>query len=226
MALGAIIGLAASGLAAGAQKSAAAKSARAQQRIAASALRQQQEVYEQGRADLTPFTQAGQTGLPYLQAAAGGAGSPLYQLRLEESEKGVNRALAARGLYGSGTAIEALSANARRAAAEESEARWGRSLQLSELGLRGASALQGGAGNYQQAISNYAGMMGDAQAQKWLTQGQAGAGFAAGANQAIQGGLQNYYTQQAGGGGGGYFGQFGGVGTGAGSPIYNTPGVL
>lgn len=77
--------------------------------------------------------------------AFGGKLSRLYRLQVEETEKGLGRALAARGLMESGAAVRAYSENIRRLAAEEAERQWRRQAEVAEMGIRGGGqALQRG----------------------------------------------------------------------------------
>ena len=216
MAIGAIIGLATAAAARSSARKAATKANRAQVRALEAGIEQQKKLYEQGRLDLAPYRAVGPGSLNYLTSAAEGATSPLYQLQLEDSEKAINRALAARGLFGSGVGVEALGPNARRLAASEAQARWGRNLSLAGIGQQAATTSAGGGQALGQSIADNYRFIGSTRAQGALARGQAGVDFAGAANQAIQGGLSNYYTRQR-AGQPGYFSQFfGGGGGGAG----------
>ena len=210
---GPIVSLATSAAARSSARSAANKARRVQVRALAEGLAQQKQLYEQGRTDLAPYRAVGPGALNYLSSAAEGATSPLYQLQLEDSEKAINRALAARGLFGSGVGIEALGSNARRLAASEAEARFGRNVRLAGIGQQAVATSAGGGQALSQSISDNYRYIGATGANAALARGQAGVDFAGAANQAIQGGLSNYYTQQR-AGQPSYFSQFfGGGGT-------------
>ena len=176
----------------------------------------QKEQYTQGREDLAPFRGLAENALPYLTEAAG-AESPLYQMRLKDSQDAIEAMMAKQGRFGSGAAVAATAENARRVSAEEAEARWGRNLSLADM-ASGAAKYTVGAG--QQAASGIADSY-NKLGQTYYQQGQnkAGAygGIAGGLNQAVQGGMENYFFRQ-------YLDQYsptGGSGGGSANPNYS-----
>lgn len=117
----------------------ASKAAKAQKSAANSAnqvtlqqLAQQQRQYEQDRADLQPYREAGYTALGQLGqgTTAGGAfnrdftmadysADPGYQFRLEQGQRGVEASAAARGGVLSGGTLKALAKYNQGAASQE-----------------------------------------------------------------------------------------------------------
>lgn len=155
----------------------------------------QREMYNRLYGDLAPYRELSTEALPYLRQAAGEE-SPLYRLRLEDTEKAINRYLASRGLFNSGVAGELLAQNARRLSAEEAAQRWARMMGLAELGFK-ARGLGGRLGVATGSnVASTQGVLG----QGYLRAGENLASIygntAAGINQAIQGGLSNYYFNQ------------------------------
>ena len=156
----------------------------------------QRQMYETGYRDLSPYREVGQPALNYMQSAAS-AESPLYQMRMQDTIAELNRQMAARGQYFSGAAMQNVLGDAtRRITAEEAESRWGRNALLGQMGY-GAAA--GGAQLGQQ----YAGQAGQTMMQGAsgiANQYNQGAGARqnalAGVNQAVQGGIGNYYFGQ------------------------------
>ncbi len=133
--------------------------------------------------------------------------SPTYKLQMEDTEKAINRALLARGLYGSRYGTNQLADNARRLAAAEQQAQLGRLQGLTEMGQQssaglGSSSLSAanamtnmygqGATNFANIYENRAQGLGDAA----LLAGQAKAGLWG--NLSDMGGrlMQNAFNQQ------------------------------
>lgn len=153
------------------------------------------KMYETGRTDLSPYRAAGTAALPYLQAAAGKE-SPLYRQQIEDTEEAINRSLSARGQWGSGAGLEVLSSNARRLAASESQARWGRNQYLTDLGSGAAKFTAGTGMQAAGTAGSLYGQLGAGQLGAGLTQANLYGNTAAAMNQAVQGGLSNYYFNQ------------------------------
>lgn len=111
--MGSAVGAVASVVGAGASLLGSKKSSDAQKKAAKSAAQVQWNMYEQTREDMEPWREAGEWALEELRGMVGaGPGefeeSPGYQFRLAEGEKGINRAMAARGRWDSGAALKAL----------------------------------------------------------------------------------------------------------------------
>ncbi|MCK5236207.1 MAG: hypothetical protein KAR06_04400 [Deltaproteobacteria bacterium] len=160
------------------------------------------EIYGEARTDLEQHRGAGTEALPWMKEVAS-AESPLYKMRMEDSEAAINRAMAARGLFGSGAATGELAESARRVTAEEAEARWERNKYLSDVGLRGSEAtVQAGTatmGNISQMYSQ----LGAGYQQAGDTKAGIIGSTAGALNQAVQGGIGNAYFKKFMGGGGG-----------------------
>lgn len=87
--------------------------------------------------------------------------SPLYRWQQEQGEKSIDRSMAARGLYGSSAATNALSNFQRGLGAEESERQYGRVAGMVDMGRGGAnsymsnrSATAGNTGNLAINLGN------------------------------------------------------------------------
>ena len=147
-----------------------------------------QAQYNQTRADLAPWRQAGVSALAKLQSGNFEA-DPGYQFRLSEGEKAINRAAAARGSWDSGATGKALTRYAQDYATGEYGNVYNRLANLAGLGQTATSNTGQFGSQATSDINNY------------LTSGAAarGAGAVGGAN-AITGGvgsLVNFYNQQA-----------------------------
>lgn len=135
--------------------------------------------YDQTRADFAPWREAGVNALSKLENFDNETvlNDPMYQLALDESLKAVNRGNAARGFNLSGNA---LIDEARTAAAMSGD--FGRNAWNRQAGLAGVG--QTATGATANAGQNAAGAMADLN----IMRGQ-------GYNNALQGGLQNYFLQ-------------------------------
>jgi len=172
-----------------------------------------QQNYEQQRADFQPYADVGKRAIPdYEKMLRGGYDmkeSPAAQYQLQKGTQALNRALASRGLSGSGNAAQRLTELNQSVAANDWNQQYSRILDALKLGT-GASASMGSAGNANTAAnqsgavnlgnilqnqgaanaslySGLSGMMnnkgGDVYSgiKKWQSQNNAG-GSAAGAN--------------------------------------------
>lgn len=147
-----------------ASKNAASKAASASQYgadVQAGVLR---EMFQTTRADLAPYRQAGMGALNELESAdpTGGAGefmdtlknfgqnfqfdpnNPAYQLKLEETNKAINQALASRGMWNSRPGLNLLAENERNVLASEYENQYsreyGKNLDLFNMAMSTGSA--------------------------------------------------------------------------------------
>ncbi len=135
-----------SGLAgAEATRSAGSQSADAQREATA----QQRAIYEAEVERMRPFYEAGRAQLPtFERMLAGGYNmreSPAAQWQLQQGTKAMNRALASRGLSGSGNAVNRLTELNKSVAASDWNAQYNRILDALKLGT-GASISMGQAG--------------------------------------------------------------------------------
>jgi hypothetical protein len=98
----------------------------------------QQANYQQSRADMAPWLQAGQSSLGELMAQMQGgyfdrqfdpsqlANDPGYQFRMAEGQKALERSASARGLLNSGGALKSLSRYSQGVASDEFQNAWNR----------------------------------------------------------------------------------------------------
>lgn len=173
--------LSAAGSLFGASKSAkAAKNASAQQ-VAASrqAMQQNQQFYNQGRADLEPFRQFGMENLSQLsnipEYTFNYQQDPGYQFRMNEGNKAIDRMTASGRLPGGGATLKALTRFGQDYASNEYansfnrdygmyQDRFNRAAGNANIGLGAASSLASLGMNYAGANSNLITGMGNAQA--------------------------------------------------------------
>lgn len=98
--------------------------------------------------------------------------SPLYKMQLDEGTGAINRGFAARGLYRSSGATNALSDFARALGAEEMQRQYGRVLDALNVG-RGAATESGGAAmNSGNALASIYQNAGSNQANYQMAEGQ------------------------------------------------------
>jgi len=122
------------------------------------ARKSQKNMYDESLGYVTPYhEQAGLYALPYLQNLISGEGkqfdvtaSPSYLWQLEQGEKGINRDMAARGLYNSSAALSQLSNFRQALGAQETDRTWGRLLDMTKIGQMSA----GQAGASSMATGN------------------------------------------------------------------------
>lgn len=162
------------------------------------------KMYQQTRADLLPYNEAGQYALNNLTANLGYFTAPVkmtkgelvrtpgYQWNLQQGLKAVQNSAAARGLGSSGAALKGAASYATGLADSTYQNQWqnevanrqnayNRLMGLSELGQNAAA--QTGAQGTQAAAQ-----MGNA----YISQGNAQAAGIMGAANAISGGINNY----------------------------------
>ncbi len=198
-------------------------SADIQYQLGREALGLQRPYYEAGYPLLAGATQAGldvQRGIwPEMMAEATDyAQSPLTRMQIAGTTEELNTALAARGLYNSGAAIEAIGGATESILAKQAQLQWNKQGQLYGLGMgivnpsqgaaaQGAAGLQstgaGVAGTTMQGAQAQIGPLlygAQSQAQMYQNLGGMGAGLATGymrnqaLNQYLQG-LQNWQSQ-------------------------------
>lgn len=202
-------------LSAGAGIYASQSAASQQKKAAANAIATQRGMYDQTRADLLPFEQAGASALnPLMKLATGDPRQvqsqleqlPGYQFTNTQGLKAVQNSAAARGLGSSGAALKGAANFATGLANSTYGDQFNRLLGLSQLGSGAASSLGGFATATGQGIAG-----------SQIGAGNAGAAGTIGGANAVSGGLNsisNYYLTnslltklsgagQAGEGGGG-----------------------
>lgn len=181
-----------------AQKAAAAQSTALQQQQMAEAARQ----YDQGRADLAPYREAGYTALGQLASGTAAGGDfnkpytmndltmdPGYQFRLNEGQRGVESSAAARGGVLSGATLKALDQYNQGFASNEVNNAYNR--YSSDLTGR-YNRLAGVAGTGQQATNS-----GIAAGQNLTANNQAGVNNISGNINAAANANSSQYTNTA-----------------------------
>lgn len=178
---------------------------KAQQTSSAEAARIQKEMYDQSRADLAPYREAGVKALGGMQDAdymrdftmSDFTADPGYQFRMAEGQKALERSAAAKGGLMGGSALKGIARYSQDFASNEysnvynrfnadRDRRFGRLSTLSGLGS--AANSQGVEANqmYGQGASEIATGMGNAQASMLLAQGNRNVGMA---TDAVKGGV-------------------------------------
>ena len=197
-----------------AQQGATQQSLAAQQQAAQQQLAFQQQAYNDSRADLAPYRQAGGNALAQFAAEANTpfGQSPGYQFRFNEGQRAVQSGAAARGSLNSGRTLQALTNYGQGAASAEYGNYMGRLGQLAGIGQgatnQGVTLNANYAGNSGSILGNQANAMtglygGQANALTTLY-GQQGQAQAAGAMQganALNTGVNNLFDYWQRGGG-------------------------
>jgi hypothetical protein len=110
--------------------------------------------YEQTRADFKPFYDVGVNAIPDFEAMLNGTydmkQSPAAQYQLEMATKAMNRNLSARGLSGSGNAVQRLTELNRSVASNDWNNQYSRILDALKLGTGASSSM----GNAAQSNTN------------------------------------------------------------------------
>lgn len=202
-----------------AQRSASAGAVGAVREAGQLASQTQQEMFEKSLALGAPYRELGAAQLPLYAAAVMGQdvgrqklgdmafGGELYDIQQEDLQDSINKQLAARGRLDSGAGLKAQYEAQTRLGAQEADKAFGRALTVSNLDYgRLLDSINIGSGQAGQgaglAQAQGAGLantyMGTAGQAAPLMQdvGTARASAYGGINQAVQGGLSNYYTAQ------------------------------
>ena len=160
------------------------------------AIQAQMEMFNKTMEMYAPFREAGTSVLPEMKAEASLSGTdPLYKWKQQQFEETTNRALAARGLWNSGTGLKAELQGEAGLEAQNTQEVWNRQAQLANIGL---SAVTGSAGAAQTTGANIGQnymSSGALQGQAAIQQGQAMGSMYSGLGN-IPG--QLYTTQQTG----------------------------
>ncbi len=131
----------------------------AQQQATDSANRTMREIYDQQRADMEPWRQAGQNALGQMQGdfMAGWKTDPGYQFRMNEGMKAINSAAAARGMAGGGATMKALTRYGQDFASNEYDKAYNRNFNrlstLAGFGSQASNTNVNSAGNYGAGVS-------------------------------------------------------------------------
>ena len=190
-------GIGASALGSRSARKAAKSAAETQAQAAAAANSLEREMWERNREDMSPWLTQGKSSLSQLADLTKPGGSmlrqwtpadlskdPGYQFRLGEATRGTNRAMAARGLSNSGTALRELSRVNQGMASEEAMNAYNRDMQqrqnvfnmLSGLANTGQIVGQnlGQAGSqFASAYGQNLGQAADARASQYAANAQA-----------------------------------------------------
>lgn len=142
-----------------------------------------ERMYNQQRADLNPYNQAGQSALSGMQdadfsrdfAMSDYQADPGYQFRMAEGMKALENSAAARGSLNSGATLKAISRYGQDMASQEyqnaynrfnadRDRRFGRLSSLAGIGANAAGQMAGVAGQYGSNVANTLTGMGNATA--------------------------------------------------------------
>lgn len=146
----------------------------AQQQATDSANRTMREMYDQQRADMEPWRQAGTQALSGLQGdfMSNWQQDPGYQFRMNEGMKAINGAAAARGMSNSGATMKALTRYGQDYASGEYDKIYNRNFnRLSTLAGYGTNASNtnvNSAGAYGQGVAGNTIGMGNAMASNQI----------------------------------------------------------
>lgn len=149
---------------------------RAQQAATDSANRTMKEMYDQQRADMEPWRQAGSTALSQMQGDFMGnwQQDPGYEFRMSEGNKAINSAAAARGMGNSGATMKALTRYGQDYASGEYDKAYNRNFnRLSTIAGYGNNASNtnvNSSANYGNGVSTNAIGMGNATASNQIAQ--------------------------------------------------------
>jgi hypothetical protein len=162
----------------------AKKAAKAEVQMGREALALQKQMYDQGRADLAPWRDAGGKaigqGFAMLQPGYDYTASPGYDFRLSEGLRGVENSAAARGLLQSGGTLKGIDKYAEGLAAQDYNDQFNRMMSVASGGQQAATSSVQAGQNYASGASNTLGNIGQAKASGY-----------AGVSQAAQGTLGN-----------------------------------
>jgi hypothetical protein len=162
----------------------AKKAAKAEVALGREALALQKQMYEQGRADLAPWREAGGQaigqGLAMLQPGYDHTTSPGYDFRYSEGQRAVESGAAAKGMLMSGGTLKDLVRFGQGVAADDFNDQFNRTMAIASGGQQASTASAGMGQNYANNASGTLANIGQAKASGY-----------AGMNQAIQGTLGN-----------------------------------
>lgn len=162
------------------------KAAKAQQQAADQQVAESRRQYDQDRADLAPWREAGQSAWSKMSAAYGLNGqpaatpeqlgfttSPGYQFRLDQGVKAAERSAASRGLLGSGAAMKAVQRYGEGLAASEYGDWWNRLAGMAGVGQAATNTTVAAGQNATNGITSAIGAAGNARASSYANTGSA-----------------------------------------------------
>lgn len=162
----------------------AKKAAKAQVQLGREALALQGKMFEQTRADLAPWREAGGAaigaGAAMLQPGYDHTTSPGYQFRFDEGQRAVESSAASRGMLMSGGTLKDLTRFGQGVAADDFNDDFNRQMAIAAGGQQAATSTGQLGANYANSASNTLAGIGSAKASGY-----------AGQNQAMQGTLSN-----------------------------------
>jgi hypothetical protein len=157
--------------------------------VAMMALMEQQRQYEDQKKMFMPFYKTGTGALEDYQKMLHGGyemeESPAAQYQLQQGTKAMNRALAARGLSGSGNAVNRLTELNSSIAASDWSNQYNRLLDAIKIGTGAASSAGQAGQNYANAVSNTANNLGNIYQNNANTLGSIYQNAATGINNAM-----------------------------------------
>ncbi len=189
----AYIGANAAGKATDAQTAAANNANEAQTALGNRALDIQKDQYDQGRADLAPYREAGQAALgtyagevnqPFTQ-------TPGYQFAFDEGRRAVDASASARGMLDSGARLRELTRYGTGMAEQGYGQYANRLASLAGIGQTATNTGVAQGQGYASGTANTLGQMGQMQGANATQIGNAQAAGAVGTANAINGGINN-----------------------------------
>jgi len=157
--------------------------------VALMALMEQKRQYDEQKKMFMPYYETGTGALEdYQKMLQGGYDmkeSPAAQYQLEKSTKAMNRAMAARGLSGSGNAVNRLTELNSSIAASDWSNQYNRLLDAIKIGTGAASSAGQAGQNYANAVSNTANNLGNIYQNNANTLGSIYQNAATGINNAM-----------------------------------------
>lgn len=167
-------------------KSNAKKAANAQVKVGEQALALQKQMYDQSRADLAPWREAGGTaikgGLAMLMPGYDYTASPGYQFRLDEGNRAIENSAASKGMLMSGGTLKDIDRFSQGLAASDYNDQFNRMMAIAGGGQQAVNTGVQAGQNYASGASAALGDIGQAKASGY-----------AGQNQAVQGTLSNLF---------------------------------
>lgn len=127
--------------------------------------------YQRQQDEMEPWKQAGLKALTGLQDGSFFQKDPGYQFRLDEGNKAINAAAAARGRAGGGAALKELTQYGQNFASNEYQNAYNRTNNLANYGNQASMALGNFAGGHGSNIANNAIGYGNASAASEIAQG-------------------------------------------------------
>lgn len=168
-------------------KSSAKKAANAQVKLGEQALALQKQMYDQSRADLAPWREAGGTaikgGLAMLMPGYDYTTSPGYQFRMDEGNRAIENSAAAKGMLMSGGTLKDIDRFSQGLAADDYNDQFNRMMAVASGGQQAATSGANAAQGYANSASGIMQGIGQAKASGY-----------AGQNQAMQGSLSNLFS--------------------------------